>query len=242
MIIAGSSNTGRMSLLISLHFASITCYTNYTFLAGIKVLQCVKLVPREGLNPLLIQGNSYILGCEMPGTASSIQLQQNKLVYQSLVAHLMNRDALMIVSTSLSPGNTNALTYYVLVPPRPNSLHGNMLLLELTNYDLMLHIDEQVRVDFTSDDGVQRGEIDVAMDNILTSLPYEVMFHSSNPHTLSPLFAPKQEPIDITNEIQTMNVTPAVAKTIAATTISVKTVSKKSKKPVDTDEIVDDDL
>lgn len=232
--------------MTSLHFSSVSCYTNYSVSTGIKALQCIKLVPREGLSPSLIQGNSYTLGCEMPASASSVQLQQNKLVYQSLIAYLMNRDALMIVSATLSVGNTSTLTYYVLVPPRSNSLHGNMLLLELTDYDSMLHIDERVRVDLTSDECVHRGDIDIAMDAILTSLPYEVMFTSSNPHTLSPLLAQRQEPIDISGELQTTSVNlstaAANATTIAATTINIKEATKKHKKQVDIDEIIDDDL
>jgi len=226
-----------MSLLISLHFASITTFTSYSQSSGIKSLQAVKLVAREGLNPLLLRGNSYIIGCEMAASAPLIQMQQSKIIYQSLVTHLMSRDALMIVSSTSSHGNTTSLTYYVLVPPRANSLHGNILLLELIDYDLMLRIDEKVCVDFTSEDQVQRGDIDIAMENILAVMPYEVTCNSGIPKPISQLLVNRFDSKEVTVEMQSMSVrTPVVAVPTATQPIKIPT-----KRAIN-DDIEDDDI
>ena len=230
-----------MSLLISLHFASITTFTSYSQSSGIKSLQAVKLVAREGLNPLLLRGNSYIIGCEMAASAPLIQMQQSKIIYQSLVTHLMSRDALMIVSSTSSHGNTTSLTYYVLVPPRANSLHGNILLLELIDYDLMLRIDEKVCVDFTSEDQVQRGDIDIAMENILAVMPYEVTCNSGIPKPISQLLVNRFDSKEVTVEMKSMSVTQSVRTPVVAVPTATQPIKIPTKRAIN-DEIEDDDI
>jgi hypothetical protein len=105
----------------------------------------------------------------------------------------------------------------------------------------MLRIDEKVCVDFTSEDQVQRGDIDIAMENILAVMPYEVTCNSGIPKPISQLLVNRFDSKEVTVEMKSMSVTQSVRTPVVAVPTATQPIKIPTKRAIN-DEIEDDDI